>query len=48
VHQQSGGEFHNFSFTGDLPVTPPVPEPTSAAIVSGLMLIGALAGRHRS
>ncbi|MGD9635957.1 MAG: choice-of-anchor A family protein, partial [Pirellulales bacterium] len=32
VLQQSGGEFHNFKFTGDLPYNPPVPEPGTATI----------------
>ncbi len=48
AHQQNGGEFHNFAFTGDLPYVNPAPEPTSLVIVGGLMLIGTLAGRRRS
>ncbi len=41
--QKNGGEFHNFTFTGELPFSPPpppTPEPTSAAIFA----IGALCG----
>src|SRR5262249_40495220 len=46
VVQIDGGEFHNFTFTGDLP-NPPVPEPTTV----GLLLLGSFAavgiGRRR-
>jgi choice-of-anchor A domain-containing protein len=38
VIQQNGGEFHNFTFTGDLPSVP-VPEPGTFA----LLLLGAVA-----
>lgn len=45
--QQNGGEFHNFSFNGDLPFNPPTPEPTSAVMLGGLMLVGGLRGWRR-
>jgi choice-of-anchor A domain-containing protein len=40
AQQTWGGEFHNFTFTGDLPNSTPAPEPTTAMIFA----VGALCG----
>lgn len=47
VLQQSGGEFHNFAFTGDIPFAPPVPEPTTAAIFGIGATLALVASRRR-
>ncbi|WP_428307072.1 choice-of-anchor A family protein [Lacipirellula sp.] len=44
--QQSGGEFHNFTFGGDIPYTPVVPEPATC-VLAGIGL-AAIAAKRRA